>query len=249
MPSNTPTRSIQQESSSRARPSCTDRALPQMAPPGTTSQRVAVVRSWAHDFTRLFRSPAGRYHEYGEFQGGMGLVWLLLGLPLLAVFVAQLAGVAAPCSGPSSCRWACCSRCSRIVGGADSRIVLLAPALVALVVVLERVTSRLLRINHPVLDPGVRRDRRLVQLGPGDRVGPRLQPPRDRQPGWTLPGRADPRPALPAQLHVGSTTSSRTPGSPPPSPSISTSGSARTVRTSHSSTASTAATSSTASSA
>src|SRR5215207_7114555 len=64
----------------------------QMAPPGTTSQRAAVVGSWTHDVKRLFNGPAGRYHEYGEVEGGMGLVWLLLGLPLLAVFVVQLAG-------------------------------------------------------------------------------------------------------------------------------------------------------------
>jgi hypothetical protein len=118
----------------------------QMAPPGTTSQRAAVLRSWGHDLTRLFHGATGRYHEYGEVQGGMGLVWLLLGLPLLAVFVVQLA------SRRSALFWTFLVPVGLLFALQPYRwwsrftIVLLAPALVALVVVLESITSRLLRI-------------------------------------------------------------------------------------------------------
>jgi 4-amino-4-deoxy-L-arabinose transferase-like glycosyltransferase len=121
--------------------------MTQMAPPGTISQRVAVVRSWTHDFTRLFHSTADRYHEYGEVQGGMGSVWLLLGLPLLAVLVVQVA------RRRSALFWTLLVPLGLLFALQPYRwwsrftIVLLAPGLVALVVVLER--SRRGRCGSP----------------------------------------------------------------------------------------------------
>jgi hypothetical protein len=47
----------------------------------------ALVHSWGHDLTRLYQHGSGKYDRADEFEGGLGLVWLLLGLPLLIPFV------------------------------------------------------------------------------------------------------------------------------------------------------------------
>jgi hypothetical protein len=43
----------------------------------------AIVHSWGHDLTRLVQHSSGKWNRADEYEGGMGLVWLLLGLPLL----------------------------------------------------------------------------------------------------------------------------------------------------------------------
>jgi hypothetical protein len=62
--------------------------------PGITLTRLptgsgpsAIVHSWGYDLTRVFNHSSGRWDRADEFEGGMGLVWLLLGLPLLIPFV------------------------------------------------------------------------------------------------------------------------------------------------------------------
>ena len=46
----------------------------------------AIVHSWGYDLTRLFNHSSGRWDRADEYEGGLGLVWLLLGLPLLIPF-------------------------------------------------------------------------------------------------------------------------------------------------------------------
>ena len=47
----------------------------------------AIAHSWGYDLTRLFNHSSGRWDRADEYEGGLGLVWLLLGLPLLIPFV------------------------------------------------------------------------------------------------------------------------------------------------------------------
>ncbi len=53
----------------------------------TGSGPSAIVHSWGYDFTRVFNHSSGQWDRADEYEGGMGLVWLLLGLPLLIPFV------------------------------------------------------------------------------------------------------------------------------------------------------------------
>jgi hypothetical protein len=53
----------------------------------TGSGPSAIVHSWGYDLTRLFNHSSGRWDRADEFEGGMGLAWLVLGLPLLIPFV------------------------------------------------------------------------------------------------------------------------------------------------------------------
>jgi hypothetical protein len=62
--------------------------------PGITLSRLptgsgpsAIVHSWGYDLTRVSNHSSGRWDRADEFEGGMGLAWLLLGLPLLIPFV------------------------------------------------------------------------------------------------------------------------------------------------------------------
>jgi hypothetical protein len=43
----------------------------------------AIIHSWGHDLTRLAQHSSGKWNRADEYEGGMGLVWLLVGLPLL----------------------------------------------------------------------------------------------------------------------------------------------------------------------
>src|SRR5205807_8857780 len=61
--------------------------------PGVTLSRLpsgsglsAIAHSWGYDFTRIFNHSSGRWDRADEYEGGLGLVWLLLGLPLLIPF-------------------------------------------------------------------------------------------------------------------------------------------------------------------
>ncbi|MDX6642909.1 MAG: hypothetical protein QOD76_871 [Solirubrobacteraceae bacterium] len=47
----------------------------------------AIVHSWGHDLTRLAQHSSGKWNRADEYEGGMGLVWLLVGLPLLVPLV------------------------------------------------------------------------------------------------------------------------------------------------------------------
>jgi hypothetical protein len=47
----------------------------------------AIVHSWGYDLTRLYNHSSGKWDRADEYEGGLGLVWLLLGLPLLIPFV------------------------------------------------------------------------------------------------------------------------------------------------------------------
>jgi hypothetical protein len=53
----------------------------------TGSGPSAIVHSWGYDLTRVFNHSSGRWDRADEYEGGMGLTWLLLGLPLLIPFV------------------------------------------------------------------------------------------------------------------------------------------------------------------
>ena len=59
--------------------------LPSRLPTG--SGLSAIVHSWGHDLTRLRQGGSGQYDRVDEFEGGMGLVYLFLGLPLLIPLV------------------------------------------------------------------------------------------------------------------------------------------------------------------
>lgn len=59
--------------------------LPSRLPTG--SGLSAIVHSWGHDLTRLRQHGRGKWDRVDEFEGGMGLVWLFLGLPLLIPLV------------------------------------------------------------------------------------------------------------------------------------------------------------------
>ncbi len=56
--------------------------LPSRLPSG--SGPLAIAHSWGYDLTRLFQHSSGKYDRVDEYEGGLGLVWLLLGLPLLS---------------------------------------------------------------------------------------------------------------------------------------------------------------------
>ena len=172
----------------------------QTAPPGTiSSARPSCVRGRT---TSSGSSTVRRVAivEYGEVEGGMGLVWLLLGCrcwpssscnsrggaALIWTFLVPLGACRSPAISPVS----------------RFTIVLLAAGLVALVVVLETIPSRLLRVTIQSLTLVLVAiavwfsSGRVIQWGHVYSLS--------RRSAWLVaPGRADSGPALPAQLQMG----------------------------------------------
>lgn len=46
----------------------------------------ALIHSWGYDLTRILNRSSGRWDRADEYQGGLGTVWLVVGLPLLLVW-------------------------------------------------------------------------------------------------------------------------------------------------------------------
>ena len=115
-------------------------------PPGGSQLR-GLVHSWGHDVTRLWQGRPESYHREDELSGGLGLVWLLLGLPLLAPFAWSLARRRDPLVWTFLVPIALVFALQPYRWWSRFTIALLAPALVALVVFLERSGSRRLRVG------------------------------------------------------------------------------------------------------
>ncbi len=112
----------------------------------TGSGPSAIVHSWGYDLTRVFNHSSGRWDRADEYEGGMGLVWLVLGLPLLIPFVIGA------WKRNRMLFWTFLVPLGVLFAIQPYRwwtrftIFLLAPALVAIVVFVDRIRSRGLRI-------------------------------------------------------------------------------------------------------
>jgi hypothetical protein len=112
----------------------------------TGSGPSAIVHSWGYDLTRVFNHSSGRWDRADEYEGGMGLIWLVLGLPLLIPFVIGA------WKRNRMLFWTFLVPLGVLFAIQPYRwwtrftIFLLAPALVAIVVFVDRTRSRGLRI-------------------------------------------------------------------------------------------------------
>jgi hypothetical protein len=115
------------------------------APPAG-SEPVAILKSWGHDLTRIFQGSTEKYHREDETEGGMGLVWLLLGLPLLASLVIGLARRHSPLVWTFLFPLALLFALQPYRWWSRFTIALLAPGLVAVVVFVDTGRSRALTL-------------------------------------------------------------------------------------------------------
>jgi hypothetical protein len=112
----------------------------------TGSGPSAIVHSWGYDLTRVFNHSSGRWDRADEYEGGMGLVWLVLGLPLLIPFVIGA------WKRNRMLFWTFLVPLGVLFAIQPYRwwtrftIFLLAPALIAIVMFVDRIRSRGLRI-------------------------------------------------------------------------------------------------------
>jgi hypothetical protein len=115
------------------------------------SEPVAILKSWGHDVTRIFHGSLEKYHREDELHGGLGLVWLLLGLPLLIPFVIQLLNRRSALLWTFLLPLALLFLLQPFRWWSRFTIALLAPALVAVVVFVDTGRSRALTLTVQAL--------------------------------------------------------------------------------------------------